>query len=131
MPSFNTTPELSAAELCRLQTFPDGLSFDCSQVDIQKLLENAVPSLLAEVLARAIRVQLLDCSPSRGALKLMPPVRTPARAPEPVARVPRGTASISAITPIIRAKDREQGRCAVAPKRKRAHSPTPEVLGLF
>jgi DNA (cytosine-5)-methyltransferase 1 len=88
VPSFNTTPELSAAELCRLQTFLDGLSFDCSQADIQKLLGNAVPSLLVEVLARAIRVQLLDCSPSRGALKLMPPVRSPAPPPEPIARVP-------------------------------------------
>ena len=80
--------KLSAAELCRLQTFPDGLSFDCSQADIQKLLGNAVPSLLAEVLAREIRVQLLDCSPNRGALKLMPPVRTPVPPAEPPARVP-------------------------------------------
>src|SRR5690606_19673894 len=80
--------KLSPAELCRLQTFPDGLEFDCSHAEVQKLLGNAVPSLLAEVLARAIRTQLLDDPPRREALKLLPPVRTPVPRPEPVASLP-------------------------------------------
>src|SRR5947207_1906653 len=39
---------LSTIEMCRLQTFPKGLKFDCSRNEIQKMLGNAVPSLLAE-----------------------------------------------------------------------------------
>ena len=74
---------LSAAELCRLQTFPDGLKFSCGRTDIQKLVGNAVPSLMAEVLAREIRAQLLD-QPSRARPKLMPPLRGVPPAPEKV-----------------------------------------------
>ena len=50
---------LSAHELCRLQTFPDGLRFDRGRNDVQRMLGNAVPSLVAEVIAREIRTQLL------------------------------------------------------------------------
>jgi DNA (cytosine-5)-methyltransferase 1 len=67
---------LSARELCRLQTFPDGLRFNCGRTDLQRMLGNAVPSLLAEVLAREIRRQLL-AAPVRGPLKLLPAVKTP------------------------------------------------------
>lgn len=81
-----TNRRLSTEELCRLQTFPDGLIFDCGRTDVQKLVGNAVPSLLAEVLAREIRAQLLD-SPLDGPLQLLPPDRGPAPAPEPVKRV--------------------------------------------
>lgn len=63
---------LTFAELCRLQTFPDGLSVDCGRTEMQRMLGNAVPSLIAEVLAREIRRQLLD-APTRGKLKLLPP----------------------------------------------------------
>lgn len=73
---------LTAQELCRLQTFPDGLTFDCNQYGVQKLLGNAVPSLLAEVLAREIRSQLLGSKPRQKALKLLPAARGPAPAPE-------------------------------------------------
>ncbi|MDN2583890.1 DNA cytosine methyltransferase [Aquibium sp. ELW1220] len=51
---------LSAQELCRLQTFPDGLRFQCGHADVQKLVGNAVPSALAEVLAREIAAQFLE-----------------------------------------------------------------------
>lgn len=79
--------KLSAAELCRLQTFPDGLRFDCSRTEIQRLLGNAVPSLLAEVLAREMRKQLLG-SPCRDGLKLLPRARRPVPRAEPVRGVP-------------------------------------------
>lgn len=51
---------LSMREMARLQTFPDDFTVLGSVIDAQKQLGNAVPSLLAEVLARAIRAQLLD-----------------------------------------------------------------------
>ena len=69
--------KLSAREMCRLQTFPDDLQFQCGRTDIQKMLGNAVPSLLAEVLAREIRHQLLDDYEELGPLKLLPPARRP------------------------------------------------------
>jgi DNA (cytosine-5)-methyltransferase 1 len=74
---------LSAAELCRLQTFPDGLRFDCGRTDVQKLVGNAVPSLLAEVLAREIRAQLLE-APITTPLVLLPPDRGTPPPPEKV-----------------------------------------------
>lgn len=80
--------KLSALELGRLQTFPDGLEFECSRNDIQRLIGNAVPSLLAEVLAREIKVQLLGKKRSRAALKLMPPDRGAPPPPAKPARLP-------------------------------------------
>ncbi|MDP6589258.1 MAG: DNA cytosine methyltransferase [Alphaproteobacteria bacterium] len=79
---------LSAAELCRLQTFPEGLTFDCSQNEVQKLLGNAVPSLLAEVLARAIRIQLLDGPVGKKTLQLSLPIRGQVPAGEPLSDLP-------------------------------------------
>lgn len=78
---------LSKAELCRIQTFPDGLRFNCGRTEVQRMLGNAVPSLMAEILGRHIRAQLLD-SPPRGPLKLLPPVRTPRPAEEPIVTAP-------------------------------------------
>ena len=52
------------------------------------MLGNAVPSLVAEVLAREIRRQLLGDKRNLGPLKLIPPVRQPTPSPEPLARVP-------------------------------------------
>lgn len=74
-------------ELCRIQTFPDGLRVDCGRTEMQRMLGNAVPSLIAEVMAREIRSQLLDTT-KRGKLKLMPPVRTPVPKPARVVAVP-------------------------------------------
>ena len=67
--------KLTAHEMCRIQTFPDGLVFDSGRTDVQKMVGNAVPSLLAEVLAKEIRKQLLGHTRIRQALKLLPPVR--------------------------------------------------------
>ena len=80
--------KLTAQEMCRLQTFPDGLVFDCARTDVQKMLGNAVPSLVTEVLAREIRKQLLDDSSDLGPLKLIPPVRHPVPEPEQIASLP-------------------------------------------
>ena len=76
---------LSVREMCRLQTFPDWLTFDCGRHDVQKMLGNAVPSLLTEILGREIRVQLLGDRRGPETLKLLPPVRTPVPPAEPVA----------------------------------------------
>lgn len=80
---------LSAKELCRLQTFPDDVVLAGGRTSIQRQLGNAVPSLLAEVLGREIRKQLLGLRQLGGPLRLLPPDRSPAPAPEPVAEVPK------------------------------------------
>lgn len=79
---------LSAHELCRLQTFPEGLKFTCGRTGVQKMLGNAVPSLLAEVMARAIRDQLLG-SPVKGQPKLR--VKRAERTPRPEQPAPVAT----------------------------------------
>lgn len=78
---------LSARELCRLQTFPEGFQITGNLSSAQKQLGNAVPSALAEVLARAIRKQLLgqEISPDAG---LIPARRLPRPSAEPVGAVP-------------------------------------------
>ena len=68
---------LSMHELCRLQTFPADVHIIGNRFAIQKQVGNAVPSLLAEVLGRAIRTQLLGLRQVRGPLRLLPPQRTP------------------------------------------------------
>ena len=83
-----TNRKLTAQEMCRLQTLPDGLDFDCGRNNVQRMLGNAVPSLLAEVLARKIRSDLLQKPAAGSALLLMPPVRTPTPKAEPIAPVP-------------------------------------------
>lgn len=50
---------LTMREMARLQTFPDDVDIQGNIADAQRQLGNAVPSLLAEVLARAIAWQLL------------------------------------------------------------------------
>ena len=81
--------KLTSREMCRLQTFPDDVTFDCGRTDVQKMLGNAVPSLLAEVLAQEIRRQFFGDGRNPGALKLklIPPVRSPVPDPEPIAPV--------------------------------------------
>jgi DNA (cytosine-5)-methyltransferase 1 len=80
---------LSVRELSRLQTFPDDVNIVGGRGSAQKQLGNAVPSLLAEVIGRAIRQQLLDQPVDAGGLKLLPPRRTPIPPPGPVAAVPK------------------------------------------
>lgn len=80
---------LSMRELCRLQTFPDDVTVTGSRLAVQKQVGNAVPSLLAEVIARQIRTTLLGLAPLCTDLTLLPPRRTPVPAPEPLGKVPR------------------------------------------
>ena len=83
-----TNRRLSPRELCRLQTFPDDLQFDCGRNDVQRMLGNAVPSLVAEVIGREIRRQLLGRPMKNKDLRLLPPRREPIPQPETVAGVP-------------------------------------------
>lgn len=82
-----TNRRLTFNELCRIQTFPDGLRLEAGRTEMQRMLGNAVPSLIAEILAREIRRQLLD-SPLAAPLHLMPPKREKVPPPEPTAPVP-------------------------------------------
>ncbi|HET8798562.1 MAG TPA: DNA cytosine methyltransferase, partial [Thermoanaerobaculia bacterium] len=79
---------LSMRELCRLQTFPDDVVITGTQSAIQRQVGNAVPSLLAEILAREIRTQLLGRRPLQTPIELLPPDRSPAPPPERVRPVP-------------------------------------------
>lgn len=80
--------KLTVREMCRLQTFPEGLVFACGRTDVQRMLGNAVPSLLGEVLAREIRRQLLGHDFASPALRLLPPVRRPVPKAERLAPLP-------------------------------------------
>ena len=79
---------LTSHEMCRLQTLPDDLMLDCSRTELQRMLGNAVPSLLAEVLAREVRSQLLDDRTDLGQLRLLWPASSSTPGPEKVAPVP-------------------------------------------
>lgn len=83
-----TNRKLSAQELCRLQTFPDGLEFDCGRNDIQRMLGNAVPSLVAEAISREIRAQLLGKPVKKKKLILLPPQRAKMPLAERLIKVP-------------------------------------------
>ena len=78
---------LGMRELCRLQTFPDDVDILGDLPVVQRQVGNAVPSLLAEVLGREIRTQLLELRPLRGPLSLLPADRSPPPPPEPVTPV--------------------------------------------
>ncbi len=78
---------LTFQELCRIQTFPYGLSIECGRTEMQRQLGNAVPSLIAEVLAREIRAQLLDAALNTPR-RLQPPRREPVPPPERIAPLP-------------------------------------------
>lgn len=79
---------LTTVELCRLQTFPEKLVFDGGRSEIQRLIGNAVPSLLTEILAWEIRRQLLGLPGKPRRFKLAPPARDDSPQPEKVAPVP-------------------------------------------
>ena len=79
---------LSVRELSRLQTFPDNVAIVGGRGSAQKQLGNAVPSLLAEVMGRALGEQLLDQPRVDTPLNLLPRRRTPVPPPESVAAVP-------------------------------------------
>ena len=79
---------LTFQELCRIQTFPEGLRMTSGRTEMQRMLGNAVPSLMTEILGREIRRQFFD-DKLRGPLKLLPPRRTATPEPEKVTSVPR------------------------------------------
>lgn len=81
--------KLSARELARLQTFPEDVSLQASRNEVQRMLGNAVPSLLAEILARAIAMQLLGRRRYANLPKLLMPVRPNMPPPEQVLAVSR------------------------------------------
>lgn len=79
---------LSVREMARLQTFPKDVRIAGSYADAQRQLGNAVPSLLAEVLAREISTQLFGRS-TKASLKLaIKPSKASIPPPEKVAAVP-------------------------------------------
>ena len=78
---------LSRTEMQRIQTFPDGFTVLGSRVEVQRQLGNAVPSLMAEVLAVSIREQLAGQSCQGAELKLLPPERRPVPEQEKVGPV--------------------------------------------
>jgi DNA (cytosine-5)-methyltransferase 1 len=79
---------LSARELCRLQTMPDDFAVLGSLSSVQRQVGNAVPSALAEVLARSMRRQLLGHKVDLTA-SLVPEPRLPLPEPERLRPVPR------------------------------------------
>ena len=78
---------LSTEEMARIQTFPHGLAFIGSRLSLQRQIGNAVPSLLAEVLARAIASQFFG-APHRQPPSLAVPLQRPIPPPERVGAVP-------------------------------------------
>ena len=80
--------KLSTRELCRLQTFPDNYDVVGGRTDIQNQLGNAVPSLLGEILGKAIRRQFFGTRVSK---KLKLAVKKCAETPraELVRKVPK------------------------------------------
>lgn len=83
-----TSRRLSMREMARLQTFPDDVVVAGTNADAQRQLGNAVPSLLAEVLAREIARQLLGSAPLDQEPNLSLRWAPPAPLPERVAPVP-------------------------------------------
>lgn len=83
-----TSRRLSMREMARLQTFPDDFVVTGTVADAQRQLGNAVPALLAEVLARGIAGQLLNVAGDGDEPQLMLPPAPPAPDPELVAEVP-------------------------------------------
>jgi DNA (cytosine-5)-methyltransferase 1 len=81
--------KLTVREMARLQTFPDNLTIAGNYADAQRQLGNAVPSLLGEVLARAIARQLLGARDLSGFPRLLVgTAMVPPPDPEQVAAVP-------------------------------------------
>jgi len=52
--------KLSRREMAAIQTFPEAFNIDSPRAEIQRQIGNAVPSLIAEMLGRALREQLLS-----------------------------------------------------------------------
>ena len=61
--------------MLRIQTFPDEFHIVGPRVEVQRQIGNAVPSLIAEVLGRAIREQVFKEDVCSEELFLLPPDR--------------------------------------------------------
>jgi len=82
---------LSAMELARLQTFPDGYEILGNRVSAQKQVGNAVPSALAELLGNQVRARFFGEKAFADRPISLLPRRRPGRPdPEPVVPVPQG-----------------------------------------
>lgn len=79
---------LSVEEMARLQTFPKNLTYVGGRTSVQKQLGNAVPSLMAEMLARAIAEQFFGAEYEDGP-RLAIERRSSIPDPEPVEPVPK------------------------------------------
>lgn len=79
---------LSTEEMAKLQTLPKDMVFTGNRGSIQKQIGNAVPSLLSEVIARAIAKQFFGLSIS-GRLKFSVKQKTPIPPPAPIEDVPK------------------------------------------
>jgi DNA (cytosine-5)-methyltransferase 1 len=77
--------KLSWREMAAIQTFPKGFKIDCPRVEIQRQLGNAVPSLLSETLARALREQLFSFRYDKLRRLLVPKARFTPPPEEPMA----------------------------------------------
>ena len=117
--------KLSLREMCRLQTFPDDVDFDCGRTNTQKMLGNAVPSLLAELLGREIRRQLLGDRLDQGALTLLPPARDATPDPEPVASAPARYRDFIGKHPDHPGEGRLSGRRRASASQQRRQPATP------
>ncbi len=80
---------LSMRELARLQTFPDDYEIVGTRTAYQRQLGNAVPSALAELLARQVIRQFMGGRVPADRLSLLPTRRMPVPEPESVAPVPK------------------------------------------
>ena len=116
--------KLTTREMCRLQTFPDDVGFDCGRTDVQKMLGNAVPSLLAEVLAREIRRQLRGDRRDPAGLKLLPSARPSPPGCEPVAPVPPRYRELIGDYPDHPGEGRLSGRRRASARQEGPGSPT-------
>lgn len=79
---------LTTKEMCRLQTFPEDVIFHCGRTEVQRMLGNAVPSLLAEVIAAKIGEQFFG-RPRLTTPKLLRGRRSVIPGEEKVKRVPK------------------------------------------
>lgn len=87
--------KLSSYELARLQTFPANIRIQGNGRDIHRQIGNAVPSLLAEMLANEIREQFFSMPKASARLTLLPKRKARIPGPEPVLPVPRKYQSLA------------------------------------